>query len=461
MSEVAKIPSLREYQVENCKEVDIQLNGLIQYLLLIMPAGTGKTTVFSALGLKWYRQEKRLLFIVHRIELVYQIAARLKTFTLDSSIIGGNEKPDFTLRVQVGMVQSLKKEFDWTPDYIIIDECHHSQADSYSRLWDLYPKAKILGVTATPIRLDNLPFNNLYQKLINLHPVSYFIKNGFLAKPKHYVCTKPLTDIKIVNGEYDHVDLAKIMRDEKHIADVIDAYKRYTPGKRCIVFAVDVAHSKQLAQRFNEQGIPAGHIDGEMSKEARKAIIDKYTSGEILVLVNYDIVTEGFDVPLTEAVALTRRTKSLAFFIQATSRCLRPKSPTDAGYGYILDCCGCWLDHGPAGIDFPWDINVTAEEIEKVKRKKRVMRSFAKKEKEFFEIVGMDLNHLEEDLERLLIFESYVHQCVEKREPLTSAITMYKARLELMDIKFSEMDANYIQETLQDYGLSVTSMALV
>lgn len=451
------IPTLIPYQKEYSSAVNLSFDSGTRTNIMVMPPGTGKTMTFSDLGHKWKTQRnKHVMYGVHRVELVDQIAQTLNRFGIEPSIIGGKSStPDFKNPIQVGMIQSLGKLGNWTPDYIVIDECHHSPANSYNKLWREYPKSKILGVTATPIRLDGKSFSDQYENMINLYPVSYFFKNGYLAKPKHYVCTSANNDFKIKDGDYDHVALAKEMRKDNRIVDVIEAYQKYTPGMRIIVFAVDVQHSKDLAERFNAAGIPAGHIDGEMPADERQRIVQMYRNGDIKALINYDIVTEGFDVPATEAVALTRRTLSLSFFVQSTYRALRPKSRTgDPGVGYILDCCSSWLDHGPAGIDYPWSLIPDLDEFQRAIKRKRIIKAATRDPKAkddsrgYEEMKGIELNSLEQEMERLLIFESFLHQCIEKRSTdFTEAVGLYKARLELMGLEMTSLDHDYIAQT--------------
>jgi superfamily II DNA or RNA helicase len=182
---------LREYQTEGINKIfeawdPSRLN--LKNVLFQMPTGTGKTTVFSQIVLKAHRKNKNVLIVVHRTELVEQIAERLIDFGVSVGIISAGNKPLPEKEVQVATIQTLSRREYPLADIVIIDECHHSKADTYKKLWDIYPDARFLGVTATPVRLNGEGFSDLFDILIPLGKLSYFIENEYLVKIKHLVC---------------------------------------------------------------------------------------------------------------------------------------------------------------------------------------------------------------------------------------------------------------------------------
>lgn len=446
---------LREYQTEY-KSVthDGFANGLTS-LMNVLPTGTGKTTIFSSLTQDWsLKESENTLLIVHRIELVDQIVARLKSFGIIAGVIGGGDNQlDLSLNVQVAMIQSLQTEIAWIPKYIILDECHHSTASSWQKLWTFYPNAKVVGFTATPIRLDKKGFQDDYNVMNNLYEPSWYFEKGYLAGVKHLICSNITENIPINNNnEYDPVLIAKHMKKENIMANVIDAYTRYAPNKRAVAFCQDIEHSKRVADRFNSQKIPAAHIDGEMDKKERKRIITDFEAGKLMVLTNYDIVSEGFDVPSIESVILARRTKSLAFFIQAVGRCLRPQPGKQ--FGYVLDCASLWLDHGPAGANYKWSLQGNPDEAREPLNKSKLFRSKGKSGIESIlevnESQGVELLAFEQSLQRLLMFDKFIYDCIEQKEEVTKAVEMYYDWLEIQGMCPKSIDTNYCKRKVFD-----------
>lgn len=455
-----QVPVLKDYQVVNKNRVvQLFLSGL-QKLLLVMPTGTGKTTVFSSLTSDWVREGKKVLIIIHRIELLDQIVERLSQFGIKAGLIMGGEEVDLGLRAQVAMVQSIPQDLLWTPDFIIIDECHHSTADSYSRLWTMYPKSKILGVTASPIRLDGKTFSGLYQEMIDIYPLRWYIENGHLLRPKHYVCSEPVEQIRVglVNGDYDLTAMSREMRKEKRIADVIRSYQLFTPNRRAVVFACDILHSLALVRRFNECGIPAAHLDGTIDKKKRVEIISDFRKGKVRVLCNYDIVSEGFDVPAIEATIFARMSKSLAFFIQAIGRCLRPDQVNGKEFGYVLDCSNMWLEHGIAGTNYKWSLTesvnrdaILGSKLYNVDEKGKLF-SYV----EPIEDSGIELCQLSEEMGRLVMFDKYLNETTIEDHKPSEAVRRYDDFLKFQGFHMTKFEKRYCEGMLIKLGEHVT-----
>lgn len=454
---MAKAPSLRDYQ-EHYKSESYNFfkQSSNQYLLLVMPTGTGKTTLFSSMTFDFVKEYHKTFLVVHRIELVDQIVARLADFGIRAGVIAGGYPLALELPVQVGMIQSLSDELNWIPDYVIIDECHHSPAGTYTRIWERFPRAKILGVTATPVRTDNKGFDDLYDTMLNLYPMSWFFERNHLVTPKHYICTNfspPITTSLSSGIEYDYIEMAKQLRADKQIADVINSYRVYSPGRRAVVFAVNVDHSKDIMTRFNKAGIPADHIDGSLDKNDRKRIIKEFSEGKIKVLCNYDIVSEGFDVPAIETVILARRSKSLSWYMQSVGRCLRPAE--GKANGYVLDCANAWLEFGPAGMDYDWDIRGGDKQILESATKSRLHFINKKNKLESLisnpeEIIGADLIEMCNKMKRLAEFEFYVADERKKKDRnFTRAVLKYHAYLQFQGYEMTNYEADYCRIILE------------
>lgn len=230
-------------------------------------------------------------------------------------------------------------------DIVIIDECHHAKAATYKKLWDIYPEARFLGVTATPIRMNGESFSDLFDVLINCGQLSEFVRQGYLVKVKHFIGVTPdLSTIKVKMNDYAQDELGELMQDAELMADLVESYHAKAKGKKMIVFAVNVEHSRKIVAKYQKEGILAEHIDATTPKKERERILRQFRDGQIKVLSNVDIVSEGFDVPDCEAVQLARPTKSLALYLQQVGRCMRPAA--DKEEGVVLDNAGLWLEHG-------------------------------------------------------------------------------------------------------------------
>ena len=447
---------LRQYQFAGINKIfeawDPNRSNL-KNVLFQMPTGTGKTTVFSEIVRKAHAKNKFVLIVVHRIELVEQIAERLMSFGVTVGIISASTKPDPEKEVQVATIQTLSRRNYPPADIVIIDECHHSKAATYSKLWDIYPEARFLGVTATPVRLNGDGFSDLFQTLIPLGKLSYFFKEGYLARLNHYVTGIPdLSKVKTVMRDYDLHMLKNVMLDDFVMADLVQGYKKFAYGKKTIVFAVDIEHSKKIAERYNEAGVPAIHIDATTPKQERKFKLNQFRTGEIKVLCNVDIVSEGFDVPDCEAVQLARPTKSLALYLQQVGRCMRPAENKESGI--VLDNANLWHIHGLSYIDRIWSLdgikkskqnpfnNLVA--IDQNGRYRRI--------NSLEEAKGLELVEITEDLVNRLMLESFIYEAIEKGHAMSSVAFRFVEYLISIDKNFTEVEKAYCYKRLNQEG---------
>ena len=460
-------PQLRPYQTDYTSHTNQFFQSVDnQWLLLVMPTGTGKTTVFSSLVQGWSAQEKKVLIVVHRVELVDQIVDRLATFGVTAGVLASKYPVNLDLPVQVGMIQALSNNLSWYPDYIVIDECHHSVADSYTQLWGQFESSKILGVTATPVRMDGEGFSDLYQLLLNLYPLDYFFNNEYLVRPIHFFCsTINPKFLKEVNGEYNITEQAKFLIQNNSINNVVQTYQKYSPGKKGVVFAANVGHSKMLVERFNQMGISAAHICGKIPKDERKEIVSKFRQGKYSILCNYDIVSEGFDVPDIDTVLLARRTKSLATYIQQVGRCLRPDKQNGKRNGFVLDCSGQWLEFGFAGLDYPWQLDmnkdIVLKEMEKqklfIRDRKGKIKSICEDPRE---LEGLNLVAAEQELQRTSRYEALLYERNPddnflSHEDAMEAFLTYSDWMDLVGYKWTTFELRYIEMRMNMFGATI------
>src|SRR5690606_6245781 len=203
------------------------------------------------------------------------------------------------------------------PSLIVFDECHHIGAASWESIFDAFPEAKVLGLTATPWRLDGQGLGRWFSHMVSGPTVTDLIENGSLSPYRLFAPAIPdLSDVKTAAGDYQRGALAKAMDKPAIVGDAIGHYKRLCPGKRAVVFAAGVENSKHIVAQFLAAGIPAEHVDGSMGDVERDGAVDRFRRGETLILSNADLFGEGFDVPAIEAAILLRPTKSLSLYLQ-------------------------------------------------------------------------------------------------------------------------------------------------
>lgn len=361
---------LRPYQVE-AKRIIFESWNSNRSLLLQMPTGTGKTFLFSSIVndiLRYYKEKRiklNVLIVVHRIELIDQISKTLDKYNIGHGIIQGNTEQHLWQRIQVASVQSLISERNTINvtrldfEYIIIDEAHHAVADSYKRVLELFPKAKVLGVTATPWRLKNESFLPIFDKLITTPQISWFIKNHLLAD-FDYVSIKPDSEIqKLISrtkvsetGDYMIPELSEIFDNQSIRAKLYSSYKQFAFGRKGIIYAIDRCHAFNIASTYSANGVPAVMIDCFTPKEERAQLVDAFKRGNIQVLVNVEIFTEGFDCPDVSFIQLARPTRSLALFLQQVGRGLR--SIPGKENTIILDNVGLYNVFGLPDTERDW-----------------------------------------------------------------------------------------------------------
>ncbi len=333
--------NLRRHQIEAKRKI-FEAWDKYDSVMLQMPTGTGKTYLFTSLindllrHYKTIHKEINILVVAHRTELLDQISSTLSRFGIAHGFIQGTREQQLWRRVQVGSIMSLLTDKNYNNvrrqkfDYIIVDEAHHSLADTYVKLFKLFPEAKKLGVTATPWRLNHESFLSLYQHLIVSPQISWFINNGLLSD-FDYVSIKPNSEIqRLVNksevsstGDFLSSDLDNTFNNQRIRSKLYESYEKFAKGKRGIIYAINKRHAAKIAELYSSHGVEAAAIDCDTPKEERQVLINAFKEGTIQVLVNVDIFTEGFDCPSVSFIQLARPTKSLALYIQQVGRGLR------------------------------------------------------------------------------------------------------------------------------------------
>ena len=311
-------------------------------VMLQMPTGTGKTYLFTSIikdlisHYKSQKMEINILVVAHRIELLDQITTSLNNYGIPCGFIQGTREQHLWQRVQVGSILSLISERNEMNvrrckfDFIIVDEAHHTLADSYKRLFDMFPEAKKLGVTATPWRMNHESFTSVYQTLITTPQVKWFIKNHLLAD-FDYVSVKPDSTIQMLvnsidvatTGDFVNDALSAAFDNQKIRARLYDSFHKYAKDRKGIVYAINKQHARNIAELYSSKGYVSVNIDCDTPKDERERLLREFKEGKIQVLVNVELFTEGFDCPDVSFVQLARPTRSLAMYLQQVGRGLR------------------------------------------------------------------------------------------------------------------------------------------
>jgi superfamily II DNA or RNA helicase len=238
-------------------------------------------------------------------------------------------------------------------DLLVIDECHHAPANTYRKIIEGYPNATLLGLTATPCRGDGRGLGGIFDTIIECPQVAELITHGFLVKTRVYAPVDPdLKGVRTQAGDYVESQLADRMDQPKLIGDIVTHWHRYGERRKTVAFAVNVSHSVHLRDEFIKSGVRAEHIDGTTPKRERDASLARLATGEIELVTNCMVLTEGWDMPEVGCCILARPTRKMGLYRQMIGRVLRPAE--DKPDAIILDHSGAVFRHGFAEDPVEW-----------------------------------------------------------------------------------------------------------
>lgn len=322
---------LREFQEEALLSVITEHQEGIKRQLIHLPTGSGKTIVMSAIAKHF---GKKTLIIAHREELINQAVEKFRLFwpSVDIGVCKA-ERNEIEPQVVVGSVQSCcrsnrleqlkKKEFD----LLLIDECHHSTADSYKTIinelgFNDNPSKLLIGVTATAMR-DGL--GEIFEKIVFTRSISTMIKSGYLSPVvgRRILTNFNLQKLSTRNGDYDLGDLSEAVDTEERNAFVVQKFIEHANNRKGIAFCVDVDHCIRLSEAFRSHGIESQAVYGAMPSDERKRALESLKNGRIQVATSCGVLTEGFDEPSIDVILMVRPTKSEILYTQCVGRGLR------------------------------------------------------------------------------------------------------------------------------------------
>ncbi|MBQ8465742.1 MAG: DEAD/DEAH box helicase [Alphaproteobacteria bacterium] len=370
---------LRDYQEKAVKDVRQAYKEGFKAPFLTAPTGAGKTVMLAEICASASIKKTHTILLVHRQELVVQTAKTLAKFGIEHSIIAPAKVVQNAIRIQVeqfkrsffrdesfiyiATVQTLVRRMADLPkfDLLLIDEAHHGVAGTWLKIVKSYPGARVLGVSATPERLDGqglgIHCGGIFDVLIEGPTIGELIERGYLTRPRVY-CPPIQADfdgLKTIAGDFDRKEQEKRLNKPRIIGDVIAHYRKYCDGVPAIAFCPTVEYAKYVADNFNAAGYRAASIDGKMDDYARNKAIDDLGNGRLDVLTSCEIVSEGTDIPVVGAAILLRKTKSLGLYLQQVGRALRPypgKTET-----IILDHVGNCNEHGLPDEPHKWTLD--------------------------------------------------------------------------------------------------------
>ena len=356
---------LRPYQSDAISAI---ADSFKQYknVLLTAPTGSGKTVIFSEIINRAHGKGNPVLLLVHRQELVQQAVDHLKKLDIMPGLIAAGHAPNADAPVQVASVQTLARRLhQWHPDYfklIIVDEAHHAVAGQWSKVLEHFNNAKVLGVTASPERLDGKGLAEVFDDLIIGPTAHWLTEEHFLARARVFcppVHANTSQRMRTRMGDYDMRDAMQMYGEQRVFGDAIEHYRKHIFPGTAIAFCCSVKHAEDVAAAFNKDGIVASSLDGNMSMAERKGILEKLATGAIKVVTSCMIISEGTDIPSVGGCILLRPTQSLALHLQMIGRCLRPKA--DGSDAIVLDHVGNVERHGFPTDHHPWSLEGKSE----------------------------------------------------------------------------------------------------
>ena len=374
---------LFDYQEDMKERIEKALR-LHRSVMAQMPTGTGKTYLLTAVidSFVSNNPKENVWIVAHRRELVSQIDETVRKFHSYSA----SNTSSLLSSVKAMSIQWLMRHYDeieGEPGMIVIDEAHHALAKTYKEMWKRFPKAKFLGLTATPCRLNGKGFTDLFDVLVQSWGVPEFISKGRLAtydfvSIKSDGVTQRLIDSlqkRGADGDYQNKEMDMLLNKKPSIDRLYRSLEEFGKDRKGIVYAINISHAQKITKLYQEHGVKAIAIDSKTPASERQQDIEAFKKGDIQVLVNVDIFSEGFDCPDVEFVQLARPTLSLAKYLQMVGRGLRvAKGKKNC---VIIDNVGLYRVFGlPSQV---WNWNAMFEGKLKVGKKKETA-----KEREFF-----------------------------------------------------------------------------
>lgn len=360
---VKETRGLRDYQIRSIEALRASVQAGNWAPLLVLPTGSGKTIIARAIIESAVEKGHKVLFLAPRRELIFQASEKLANAGVEHGIYMSGERRRMFAPVQVASIPTLHRRMQTLgktalpiANLVLVDECHLSLNASTQEVLAEYPNVVKIGLTATPARSDGKGMGRYYDDLLIGASVRELTDDGYLVPVKYFGGKKAdLSDVKIQMGDYNAKQLGDKMDDIVLIGDVVTNWLRIAPDRKTVVFAVNVKHAIHLCERFREAGVVAEHIDAKTPNEDRRAILNRVKSGDTQVITSVEVLSLGWDCPPISCAVIARPTKSIARYLQAAGRILRPyPGKADA---ILIDHGGCVSEMGFIDDEFPWSLD--------------------------------------------------------------------------------------------------------
>ena len=341
---------LRPYQEaavsDACKALDKHGNTIV-----VAPTGAGKTIMLSALVGERYKDGKKILVMQHRDELVDQNKSKFERINpyITTSIVNGTVK-NWDGNAIFSMVQTISRERNLRDrpkfDMIVVDESHHAAADTYLKVINAVkednPDAEIVGFTATPNRGDGKGLRSVFNNCSHQIEITTLIREGFLVPPKSYVIDcgvgDQLNNVSRKGNDFDMEQVEAIMNHKVINDKVVTEWIERAEGRKTVVFCSTIKHAEDLLESFVEHNIDAKLVTGDTPKDERAETLNELAYGDLQVVVNVSVLTEGFDAPAVSCIVLTRPCSQKGTMVQMIGRGLRTIDPEEFPGVVKTDC---------------------------------------------------------------------------------------------------------------------------
>jgi superfamily II DNA or RNA helicase len=369
--------ALRDYQADGVQALGAALRGGARAVLYVAPTGSGKTRVFAHLAATLTAtpspagRTRRLLFLVHRRELRAQASQALADIGIEHGTIAPGY-PWIARPIQVTSVFALRDRlarlaaWGWTPDWIFIDEAHHAIAGStWATVLAAWPRARLIGLTATPLRLDGAPLGRagggFFDALVCGPSVADLTARGHLAPvechvPGHLV---DAAGVPVRHGEYVRAELAAVCDRPQIIGDAIAHYRALADQRPAIAFCVHIPHAEHVAEEFRRAGYRWAAVYGGMMSRERAQRLAALADGGLHGISTCSLVEEGVDIPCAAVAINLAHTWSLTRRMQRVGRIMRPHP--GKGAALELDHVGNSLRHGAPSAPRVWSLDPVEE----------------------------------------------------------------------------------------------------
>ena len=361
----------REYQIKAVSDLRAAISRGNRRPLLVMPTGSGKTIVASMIVRSAVEKGKRALFLAPRRELIHQTSDKLKAIDVHHGIMMAGEVLAFDHLTQIASVPTIYKRCfkDGEPvqartggkyrlppaDLIIVDEAHANFSNMAQLILAQYPKAVVIGMTATPARSDGRGLGEIYDEIVHGPSVADLTEGGFLVPARYFTGSKAdLSKVKMLAGDYNKKQLGEAVNKPKLVGDVVSNWARICPERTTVVFAVNRGHAGALDAEFRARGFESDYLDGETDYAERSAKLRKLETGETRVLCTVDVLSYGWDCPPVSCGIIARPTKSIARYLQMAGRLMRPWERKEEFF--LIDHGTCVDDFGPVDEDREWQL---------------------------------------------------------------------------------------------------------